>query len=141
MLKLYVRFCLAMLLVLHPELPSPQQDQDLKRVSASYVGSIWGSSTAILWLRWCHLGANFGDFGTVLKATWGHLGPCCFGIVEKNPKIQSIQKPPQNTKTPPKRYAKRNQKSFQNPPSKCSPSGPAATTSGATGKIKGPLAI
>ena len=54
--------------------PFPQQDQDFKRVSASYVGSIWGQGTAILWLGWCHLGANFGDFGAVLKAIWNHFG-------------------------------------------------------------------
>ena len=71
MLKPYVRFCSAMLLVLHPEMLSPQQEQDFKWVSASYVGSIWGSSKAILWPRWCHLGANFGDFGAGLKAIYG----------------------------------------------------------------------
>ena len=53
-----------------------QQDQDFKWVSASYVGSIGGQSTAILWPRWRHLGANFGDFGTVLKAM-GSFWACC----------------------------------------------------------------
>ena len=37
---------------------SPQQDQDFKFVSASYVGSIWGS-TAILWLC-CAVGTILG---------------------------------------------------------------------------------
>ena len=46
-----------------------------------------GSSKATLWSRWCLLGANFGDFGAVLKATWAHFGPCCFGILKNNPKI------------------------------------------------------
>ena len=55
-----------MLLVLHPEMLSPQQDQDFKWVSASYVDFILGSSKATLWPRWCRLGANFGDFGAVL---------------------------------------------------------------------------
>ena len=41
LLKLYVRFCSAMLLVLHPEMLSRQQDQDFKKVFASYVGPIW----------------------------------------------------------------------------------------------------
>ena len=84
----YVRPYWAMCLVLHPKMPPPpQQDQDFKWVSASYVGSISGSSTSTSWLRWWHLGANFGDFGAVLKAMWDHFGPCCFGIVQNNPKI------------------------------------------------------
>ena len=69
----------------------PQQDQDFTWVSASYVGSIWGSSTAILWPRWCHLGANFGDVGAELKAMgsfWTIL-------------LRHIQKQPADT--PPKR--------------------------------------
>ena len=55
-----------LLFVLHPEMLSPQQDQDFKWVSASYVGSIGGSSTAILrlcWHCWHHLGINFGHLG------------------------------------------------------------------------------
>ena len=72
----------------------PQQDQDFKWVSASYVGSVSGSSKATLWLRWCHLRANFGDFGVVLKAVWDHFGPCCFGIVKNNPKIHLRNVPP-----------------------------------------------
>ena len=57
----------------------PQQDQDFKWVSASYAGSIWGQSTAILWPRWCHRGANFGDFG----ANFAILGLCwrLYGII------------------------------------------------------------
>ena len=66
-----------MLLVLHKEMLSPQHDQDFKWISASYVGSILGSSKATLWPRWGHLGANFSDFGALLKAKWDHLGPCC----------------------------------------------------------------
>ena len=69
----------------------PQQDQDFKWVSASYAGSTWGQSTAILWPRWCHLGAKFGDFGVkfgdfgaVLKAIWDHFRPCYFGIFTPN---------------------------------------------------------
>ena len=49
----------------------PQQDQDFKWVSASYVGSTWGQGI-IFWPRWCQLGANFGDFGAVLKAIWAN---------------------------------------------------------------------
>ena len=66
-----------MLVVLHPEMPSPQQDQDFKWVSASYVGSIGGPSTAILWLSWhcCHhLGINFGHLGAHDDAMWAQFG-------------------------------------------------------------------
>ena len=66
----------------------------LKWVSASYVGSMWVSSTAILWPRWCHLAANFGDIGTVLKALWDHFGPCCSGIIKNNPPIHLRNAPP-----------------------------------------------
>ena len=99
MLKPYVRFCSAMLFVLHPEMLSPQQDQDFKWVSASDVGS-WGSSTAILWPHWRHLGANFGDVGAVLKAIWDHFGRSA----DAPPlALKASQKLSQNTKTPPKR--------------------------------------
>ena len=36
---------------------------------------------------WCHLGANFGDFGAVLKAIWDLFRPCYFGILKNNPKL------------------------------------------------------
>ena len=103
-----------------------------------------GSSKAALWLRWCHLGANFGDFGAVLKAIWDHFGPCCFGIVKNNPKIHlqnarlALKAKKNQIKNRPKTQnfaktqtcmavkAKRNQKSLQNPPSKCSPQWPCS---------------
>ena len=92
----------AMWLVLRSKCP-PQQDQDFKWVSASYVGGQ-------VQLRWCHLGANFGEFGAVLKAMWDHFGPCCFGIVKSNPKIRLRNAPPgpegetePNQKSTPKR--------------------------------------
>ena len=65
----------------------PRQDQDFKGVSASYAGSIWGQSTAILWPLWCHLRAKLGDFGAVLKAIWDHIRPCYFGILKNNFKL------------------------------------------------------
>ena len=84
-------FCSAILLLLQPEMLSRA---DFKWASASYAGSIWGQSTAILWRRWCHVGAklgdfgaNFGDFGAVLKAIWDHFRPCYFGILKNNPKL------------------------------------------------------
>ena len=60
MLKLYVRFCSATLLVLYPEMVSPHQNQDFKWVSASYVGSIGGSSCGYVpsWDQLRHLGAH-----------------------------------------------------------------------------------
>ena len=141
-----------MLLVLRPEMLSPQQDQDFKWVSASYVCS----SKATLWLRWCHLGANFGDFGAVLKAIWAHFGPC-WGIVKFEPTDTPPRRSPWpwrwnriKSKTAPKHKnsaktqtcmavkAKRNQKSTPNPPSNAPPSGPAASISCAAGKIKAP---
>ena len=64
----------------------PQQDQDFK--------FHLGSSKATLWLRWCHLGASFGDFGAVLKALWFHFGTCCFGIVKSSPQIHLRNAPP-----------------------------------------------
>ena len=113
MLKLHVRFCSAMLLVLHPKMPSPQQDQDFKWVSVSYVGSLWGQVR----LPYGYVGAILGPTSAVLKAIWDHFGPCCFGIVKNNPKshlrnapppgpegeTESNQKLSQNTKTLPKR--------------------------------------
>ena len=122
----------------------PQQDQDFKWVSASYVGSIWGQSTAILWPRWCHLGANFGDFGAVLKAIWDHFRPCYFDILKNNPKLylqnalpsgprrrnrintknQAKTKISSKTLIPMAVTAKRNQKPTQNPPSKRFPQWP-----------------
>ena len=62
---------------------SPQQDQDIKWVSASYVGSIWGSSTAILWScwhRWHHLGAH-------CDAMWAQFGGYNSGIAKNHPKL------------------------------------------------------
>ena len=61
MLKLYVRFCSAMLLVLHLEMLSP--DQDFKWVSASYVGSIWGQ-----------VRLPYGYFGAILGPTSAIFG-------------------------------------------------------------------
>ena len=73
MSKLYVRFCSAMLLVLHPKMLSPQQDQDFEWFSASYVGSIWGQVRLPYGYVGAMLGANFGDFGAVWTAIWDHL--------------------------------------------------------------------
>ena len=76
MLKLYVRFCSAVLLVLHPDMVSPQQDQDFKLAFASYVGSMVRSSTTILWLCWhCwrHLGINFGHLGAHDDGMWAQF--------------------------------------------------------------------
>ena len=83
MLKLYVRFCSAMLLVLHPEMLSPQQDQE-----------------GFCELCWLHFGVKEGYLMATLVPSWGqlrrfwgsiwdHFGPCCFGIVKSNPKISS----------------------------------------------------
>ena len=91
----------------------PQQDQDFKWVSASYVGSIWGVKSDYLMAT---LVPSWGQ----LRRFWGcvnHFGQCCFGIVKNNPQIhlrnapppgpegetESNQKLSQNTKTPPKR--------------------------------------
>ena len=52
---------------------SPQQDQDFQWVSASYVGSIWGPVRLPHGYVGAILGANFGDFGAVLKAIWDIL--------------------------------------------------------------------
>ena len=61
MLKLYVRFCSAKL-VLHPEMLSPQQDQDSQWVSASYVCSIWDQ----LRLPYCYVGTILGPTSAIL---------------------------------------------------------------------------
>ena len=45
LLKLYVRFCSAMLLVLHPGMLTPQQDQNL---------------SGFLRACWLHLGVKYG---------------------------------------------------------------------------------
>ena len=104
-----------MLLVLHPKMLPPQEGQDFGFLRAM-LAPFGVKYKATLWLRWCHLGDNFGDFGAVLKAIWDHFQPCCFGIVKNNPKIhlrnalppgpegetESNQKPSQNIKTPPK---------------------------------------
>ena len=74
----------------------PQQDQHFEWVSASYVGSIWGQSTAILWPCWCHLGANFDDFGAVLKATaiWDHFGHVAKALSKTTQRYTSKPLPP-----------------------------------------------
>ena len=104
MLKPYVRLCSAMFLVLRPEMLSLQQDQDFKWVSFELCLFRLGPGKATLWLRWCHLGANY--VGAVLKAITLPPGP--EGETESN------QKP---SKT---------QKLRQNPPSKCSPQWPSS---------------
>ena len=65
MLKLYVRLCSAMLLVLRPEMLSLQQDQDFKWVSASYVCSIWAQ-----------VRLPYGYVGAILGPTPAILGLC-----------------------------------------------------------------
>ena len=47
----------------------PPAGPRFKWVSASYVGSIWGSGAAILWVCWGHwhrLGINFGHLGAMM---------------------------------------------------------------------------
>ena len=65
-------------------------------VATPEVNVLETQSTAILWPRWCHLGAMFGDFGAsfgdleaVLKAIWNHFRPCYFGILNSNPNYTS----------------------------------------------------
>ena len=53
------------------------------RALCGHVEAKWGyaglgARLAILWLRWCRLGANFGDFGAHVDAMWGHFRPGCF---------------------------------------------------------------
>ena len=70
----------------------PQQDQDFKWVSASHVGSIGGSSTAILWLCWhCwhHFGINFRHLGAHDDAMWAQLGGYNSGIAKNHPYLQN----------------------------------------------------
>ena len=52
----------------------PQKHQDFKWVSASYVGSIGGSNTAILRRCWHHFGINFGHLGAHDDAMWAQMG-------------------------------------------------------------------
>ena len=48
---------------------------------------------------------SYGQVGALdagLKAIWNHFGPCCFGIVENNPKIPSATFPPSALNIQPK---------------------------------------
>ena len=86
----------------------PQQDQDFKWVSASHVGSIGGSSTAILWLCWhCwrHFGINFRHLGAHDDSMWAQ-----FGGYNRSPKNKISSK----TLIPMAGKAQRNQKSAKN---------------------------
>ena len=67
----------------------PQHDPDFKWVSASYVGLMGGSSTAIT--------ATLGPTSAILGLFEGYIrsfGPCRFGIVKNNPKIHLRNTPP-----------------------------------------------
>ena len=52
----------------NPKCFSPQQDQDIERVSASYVCSIWGQSTAAR--------LSYGHVGAILRPISAILGLC-----------------------------------------------------------------
>ena len=152
MLKLHV-LCSAMLLLLQPKMIFPQQDQDFKWVSASYVGSIWGSSTA-----WGYLMARLvPPRGQPRRFGAAHFGPCCFGIVKSNLKIPSEMLSPwpwkrnrKKSKIQPKRNGaktlipmagrdgKRNQTSPKKPPSKRSPQWPCSQNVSRASQNQGP---
>ena len=61
-----------MLLVLHPEMLSPQQDQDIEWVSASYVCSMWGQVR----LPYGYVGGILGPTSAILGPTSAILGLC-----------------------------------------------------------------
>ena len=61
-----------------------------KWVSASYVGSIWGSNPAILWLCWLcwhHLGINLGHLWAHDDAMLVQFGGYNSGIAKNHPKL------------------------------------------------------
>ena len=60
------------LLVLHPEMLSLQQDQDIEWASASYVCSIWGQVR----LPYGYVGAILGPTSATLGPTLAILGLC-----------------------------------------------------------------
>ena len=68
----------------------PQQDQDFRWVSAIYVGSIGGSSAAILrvcWHCWGHLGMTFGHLVAFEDALCARFGGYSSRIVKNNPEL------------------------------------------------------
>ena len=63
----------------------------------SYVGSIGGSSTAILWLcwrSWDHLGINFGHLGARDDLMWAQFGGYNSGIAKNHPRLYLQNSPP-----------------------------------------------
>ena len=58
--------------ILHPEMLAPQQDQDIERVSASYVCPIWGQVR----LPYGYVGAILGPTSTILGPTSAIFGLC-----------------------------------------------------------------
>ena len=142
----------------------PQQNQDLKWISTNYMLAPFREQVRLGWL---HLGVKCGYLMVALAPSWGQLrrfwgcvesyifGPCCFGIV-KNPRLHlrnarplALKAKQNEIKNCPKTQKlrqnanlhgskKRNQKSFKSHFQNAPPSGPAASTFGAAGRIKEP---
>ena len=133
-----------MLLLLHPEMPSPSRTQILGGFPRAMLAPFgvkvrlsYGHGGAIF------LGAHFGNFGAVLEAIWDHFGLVAKAL-SKQPKDThrkcSPQWPSRRSKEKNKSknkisykkltcmavQAKRNQKSTQNQASKRSPPWPCS---------------
>ena len=93
MLKLYVRFCSAMFLVLL----SPQQDQDFKWVSASDVASIWGPNYGYLVAMLAPLAPSWDQLRPSRGSWWCYVcsvGGCNTGVAKNH--RQKLAPPKQN---------------------------------------------
>ena len=53
-----------------------------------------GSSAAILWPRWCHLAADFGDFGVCVEGYMGSFWTMLLRHNQKQPKDTPPKRPP-----------------------------------------------
>ena len=74
----------AMLLVL---MLSPSRTKILSGFLRAMFAPFGVKYKATLWLRWCHLGANFGNVGAVSRSIWDHFRPWYLGIFKNNPKL------------------------------------------------------